>query len=143
MTIGRSRVATGRSSARTIGFSMVGLVVLWAAPTSAQPVPAEPQGFFTERQANSGQGSYRSICTPCHGDAVVETLANWTGGADTFYAFISSAMPADGPGSLPPETYLRIMAYLLREIGLPPGASELTADPELLRSIDLAAAPAP
>jgi len=112
-----------------------------AALGSAEIASAQPAGFFTDRQASQGQGAYRGNCAPCHGDAVIESLAAWTGGVDTFYGFISSAMPQDAPGSLPPATYVSILAYLLREVGAPAGTTELTSDPEALRAISLTPAP--
>jgi hypothetical protein len=52
-------------------------------------------------------------------------------------------MPQDAPGSLPPATYVAILAYLLREVGVPAGTTELTNDPAALQAITIAPAAVP
>jgi hypothetical protein len=44
-------------------------------------------------------------------------------------------MPQGNAGSLSPETYADIIAYILKANGLPPGQDELKGAPETLRSL--------
>ena len=44
------------------------------------------------------------------------------------FTIVSQNMPATLPASLPPDDYVRIMAYLLQENGYPAGSNELTFD---------------
>jgi alcohol dehydrogenase (cytochrome c) len=45
-----------------------------------------------------------------------------------FYQHISTAMPQDRPGALKPEEYAAIVAWALRQNGLPAGDREVPAD---------------
>ena len=47
-------------------------------------------------------------------------------------------MPEDAPGSLPPQQYVDIVAYILRMNGFEPGSTELPADAEVLKELSLA-----
>src|SRR5690606_4168647 len=53
-----------------------------------------------------------------------------------FYGFIASAMPASAPGSLPPQQYADITAYLLNQNGYPIGTEDLPPDEDILAQID-------
>jgi hypothetical protein len=44
-------------------------------------------------------------------------------------------MPESDPGSLAPEAYAGILAYLLQESGYPEGALDLPLDPSSLEQI--------
>jgi hypothetical protein len=52
---------------------------------------------------------------------------------------IGTAMPQQDPGSLPPETYVDIISFVLSKNGVPPGARELPADLQALQSIRVTA----
>lgn len=103
---------------------------------------------FTAEQAAAGQTAYNSQCAQCHGRqlegpdapgiAGQDVMQNWDS-AGGLYDFISVAMPPSAPGLLGEETYLNIVAYIMKFNGAEPGDAPLTADPDLLYSVSLAA----
>lgn len=109
--------------------------------------PAVAAGFTAE-QAEAGQQAYNSQCAQCHGRqlegpeapglAGQDVMQNWDS-AGGLYDFISVAMPPSAPGQLGEETYLNIVAYIMKFNGAQPGDQPLTADPDLLYSVSLAA----
>ena len=63
----------------------------------------------------------------------VEGKALW----ETF-DFVSSEMPEDDPGSLRPEEYAAVLAYIFSVYGQPSGDAELATDQESLEAITIA-----
>jgi alcohol dehydrogenase (cytochrome c) len=94
---------------------------------------------FTADQAQRGQRVFTSVCSTCHGrNDFVGPIFALTWMADpvgNLYEFASTNMPQDAPGSLPPEDYAAVVAYLLQLNGRSPGERELPADPGLLGSM--------
>ena len=93
-------------------------------------------GLYTVEQAQRGQRIYTTVCGTCHGRTeftgsmfqltwMAEPLGN-------LFQHISTAMPQDNPGSLEPEEYAAVIAYLLQLNGRPAGDSPLPADAEAL-----------
>ncbi|MEQ1757392.1 MAG: cytochrome c [Vicinamibacterales bacterium] len=98
-------------------------------------------GVYTATQADRGGSVYEEKCTSCHASRM------W--GSDwpeksvwDIYDTISNFMPADNPGSLTPQQYRDVVAYILKTNKLPAGAAELPESAEELRNIRLDA-PAP
>lgn len=87
---------------------------------------------FTTAQADRGQRLFTDVCGVCHGSAEFRgALFDLTWMADPvadFFQFISQSMPQDRPGSLTPEEYASVVAYLLRLNGLTAGDAELPSD---------------
>jgi mono/diheme cytochrome c family protein len=96
-------------------------------------------GIFTAAQAERGKTAYGQNCATCHGAnlvSVVEEAPSLTG--FTFgtkfvgktvgerYEKIRTTMPVGGEGSLPDQTYLDIIAFILSFNGYPAGSTELT-----------------
>ncbi|MCH7475336.1 MAG: hypothetical protein IIA27_11765 [Gemmatimonadetes bacterium] len=54
---------------------------------------------------------------------------------ENFLSFVTSAMPQEEPGTLRPQEYLDVVAYILQANGYPAGDRELTAEPSVLRAI--------
>jgi mono/diheme cytochrome c family protein len=93
---------------------------------------------FTAEQATTGKAAYAKSCASCHlpdlsGNAEIPALAGkpfkeaW--GARTtkeLLDYMSAAMPYGGP-SLPADTYLSILAYILQSNGAATGAQPLSA----------------
>lgn len=96
---------------------------------------AQAEGYITEDQIAAGNTAYQAECASCHGQDMVASIARYPSAA-LFYTFISQAMPASAPGSLPPQQYADIVAYLLSENGWPVGSEVLPADTEVLSTID-------
>ena len=102
------------------------------------------QEYTTAEQIARGETAYAQQCATCHGQDIVGSIQGYPD-ASLFFNFISTAMPANAPGSLPPQQYADIVAYLLSENGYPVGTEDLPADPEILAQIDpraIEAAPA-
>jgi mono/diheme cytochrome c family protein len=120
------------------------IAVAVAAQEAARSVR---DGVFSAAQAARGERLFASICTNCHelseftaADAYLEEVDGkplW----ETF-EYISSEMPEDDPGSLRPQDYADVLAYLFRMYGLPSGDSDLGVDEQSLRAIAIAR-PAP
>ncbi len=73
--------------------------------------------------ADAGKQVFGSICATCHGangeglkgPAIIDADANLGiyGDGKGLYDYVSQNMPQDSPGSLSPEEYLQVVAYLL------------------------------
>ena len=96
---------------------------------------AQAQDYTTQEQVARGQAAYSAQCASCHGQDIVDSIAGYPNVA-LFYSFISSAMPASAPGSLPPQQYADITAYLLNQNGYPVGTEDLPPDEDILAQID-------
>jgi mono/diheme cytochrome c family protein len=98
--------------------------------------------IYTEAQAAKGKTDYETSCSGCHGI----TLEGGRGRPLTGNAFstkwdfqsvnqlfteIKTRMPRDQPGSLTPESYLAIVAYILQTNKFPSGDTALVADTKL------------
>ncbi len=114
-------------------------------PIGAAPVPAVGgsggAGFFSTEQAERGRQSFQKTCLECH--AVSEFRGpdfEWRWRRQTAWALyteISWNMPEDMPGSLPPETYADIVAFILEINEYASGDTELKATPEAMATIPL------
>ena len=92
---------------------------------------------FTAEQAAAGRTSYGQICVACHG-ADLQTLPNarlvgpdfasrWQDrGFNELLSKVRTTMPPEGPGALPENIYLNVLAYILQQNGADPGTERLT-----------------
>jgi len=123
-----------------------------AASSEAAPIPAAGTvASYTEEQAKRGKGEYDDNCSGCHGTTLGGSgeapgvvgkgfRERWfIGSPEPFYTFVSTNMPQGAQGSLPPETYADIVAYLLSKNKVPAGDTELPHDPAALTNIVLPA----
>ena len=124
-----------------LGAAALGLAASWTlmAQTAGRTVR---DGVFTSEQAERGARVFGTICTNCH------EIAEFTGpGAyledvegkplwETF-ELVSSEMPEDDPGSLRPEEYAAVLAYIFSIYGVPSGEAELAADQASLEAITI------
>ena len=112
-------------------------------------------GIYTEGQAARGKGVYLEQCVECHkedlrGDG--QMTPSLVGIGFTFrwkdktlydyFVGLRDTMPQSAPGSLGEATYADLVAYMLSEIGYPPGEEELSTDVTELKDIAIEA-PAP
>lgn len=111
--------------------------------TSAENNTVAASGaFYTEDQARRGQRAFRRICAECHytsefrGPVFVDAWRRKT--ARDLYREIRRTMPDDRPGSLAPQLYADVIAYMLELNGYAAGRTELPPDEEALRSLSLA-----
>jgi alcohol dehydrogenase (cytochrome c) len=99
-------------------------------------------GAFTEAQAAAGRSSYLANCAGCHLADLrganearplvgADFMRTWGGRtAQELVAYLSLTMPPPpaAPGSLGPQSYVNLAAFLLNANGAVPGTSELTAE---------------
>lgn len=129
--------------------ALAGLAVALAGALAAG-VPASGKGsrsgVYTDEQAAEGARVYAVHCAMCHGtrlEGTVETpglvgkfVARWADrpAADLF-DYVSRAMPQSAPGRLGPEDNARLVAFLLKANGVPPGTVPLPANDAALQRI--------
>lgn len=100
-------------------------------------------GVYTAQQASRGETRFQQVCESCH------RINDFSGGrfrvvwvgrtvGDLFFS-MSTLMPEDSPGSLSPEEYADIVAYMLRENGYPEGGENLAAELNELEVISIVA----
>jgi len=96
-------------------------------------------GVYTEEQAARGRDTYAMQCKSCHTPMshTGPTFASWWDRKplSELYLFISVKMPKNEPGSLQPNEYADLVAYLLRMNDMPGGSEELPADSVALKKI--------
>jgi mono/diheme cytochrome c family protein len=128
---------------RRIGIA-VGLLCALGHEAAAQKDSGAAQrpassGVYTTEQATRGEEAYGANCMGCHTTAshMGDTFANSWGGRplSELYGFIKAAMPKTEPGSLAPEEYASIVAYILKLNGMPAGKQPLPADSAALGRI--------
>ncbi len=103
-------------------------------PDSGQQKAADPPKLYTEAQAEQGQQVFIQNCASCHGEqlqgksapAIAGTaflkkadLLGWSV-ADMRHLVVTQ-MPRDNPGSLSPDQYAAVIAYLLDKDCYPAG----------------------
>lgn len=113
---------------------LCGLAYLLAYPAAAQ------EAEFTAGQAERGQRVYEDACAVCHMSSLdgafeapalkgANFLNQWSGRrVGEFYGLISETMPTQSPGSLTPEQYVDITAYVLQQNGVQSTHSALEID---------------
>lgn len=139
MTPGVRRVR-GRAGVTRLLILAAGLTACSTAappPPAAEPAPTElTLASFTAEQADRGERVFTSVCSVCHGRnefrGPIFALTWRVEPVGNLFQHISTTMPQDQPGSLSPDEYAAVVAYLLRLNGRTPGDHELPADAELL-----------
>jgi mono/diheme cytochrome c family protein len=95
-------------------------------------------GAYSDAQADRGAEAYTAACARCHGDDLRgvggvligdQFMRGWqTDTVDSLFMRIRSTMPARAAGSLEDNTYLDIIAFVLKANSFPSGTKELTLD---------------
>jgi len=112
-----------------------------AAPLASTAIAqAAKPALYTDAQATAGAQIYASSCAACHGAALEGVAAPALKGAPfgemstaqsmtaaTLLEVIANTMPQSDPGSLKPEDYAAVTAYILQQNGYPAGATALAA----------------
>jgi len=112
-------------------------ITLAAAPLIATAQPAKP-ALYTADQATAGAGVYNQACAACHGSQLEGVAAPALKGsafgemanaqsltADALLDVIANTMPQSDPGSMKPEEYAAVTAYILQQNGYPAGGAAL------------------
>lgn len=105
----------------------------------------------TDEQAKKGEAAYQSVCASCHGTDLRSTepeAPDLTEGAFKFgwqgktiaekFETIRNTMPPGRKGNVDDQTYLDIVAYILRFNKVPEGNQALQPDLEKLKQIVIA-----
>ena len=123
---------------KTLVVILLTIPTLAAAQKSATP-RSTLTGVYSEQQAARGQDVYAGMCKSCHTAATHTGAAfekSWEGHPlSELFGFISTRMPKNEPGSLAPEEYVDVLAYLLKLNQMPAGAAELPPDTVVLGAI--------
>jgi len=113
-----------------------------AVPVAPAPVAGARSvkaGVYTAAQADRGQALYRSKCASCHAPNRFTDDLFYTSFAGKplweMFDVISDTMPEDNPGSMKPEEYVDVMAYLLKLNNFPTGNTELPVAKQALSAI--------
>lgn len=110
-----------------------------AEPADTAKGPTTLDGVYTDEQASRGKDVYLSSCRSCHTPQshTGATFNKWWRGKhlSDLFAFVSTRMPKNDPGSLAPEDVADVMAYLLKMNAMPVGPAELPADADSLKPI--------
>jgi mono/diheme cytochrome c family protein len=134
----------GSLSGWTIAFGLcilAGRVTLGQSAVKKAPDPGRTtlSGVYTAQQASRGKNVYAGICKQCHTPEshTGATFAKWWAGKQLsdLFMYVTQNMPKNDPGSLAPEEYVDVMAYLLRMNAMPVGKTELPPDPDELQKI--------
>jgi mono/diheme cytochrome c family protein len=102
-------------------------VVLAAPPMLAAQDTTSTSAAIAAQQVDIGEQWFRARCLECH---AVGALSNadfrlkWAGkNAFELYEQIRKTMPEEAPGSLTGPTYVSIVAYLVKQNGMPVGTA--------------------
>ena len=118
---------------------VVGLALIGTAAAGTGLQSQSGPAVYTQAQAGRGQQAYTATCASCHGAdlqgindapplAGDAFLMAWGGQrVSDLVGFVQQSMPPSGPGSLPPDTTLDLVAYVLKSIGARAGDQPLTA----------------
>jgi mono/diheme cytochrome c family protein len=120
------------------------LVVLALPALQAQPKPKTVlDGVYTEAQAKQGMDAYEAKCASCHKQTLdggaealplrdVHFLETWRDDTlEPLFNHMATRMPrrpVGEPGTLPANTYVDIIAYILKVNEYPAGQTELTKE---------------
>lgn len=109
-----------------------------APPTAASPTtPSTLSGVYTAEQASRGKEVYYGSCKSCHSPEshTGPTFAKWWRGKplSDLFAFVSTRMPKNDPGTLDPSDVADVIAYLLKLNAMPVGKDELYPDADSLK----------
>jgi mono/diheme cytochrome c family protein len=108
-------------------------------------------GVYTADQSQRGEKVAAAACASCHGDKMVGSdvgpallgegfVSNWSGStARDLFEKIQQTMPADGPGTLKPQQYADLLAYIFQINSFPAGSVEIAADPTALKLVTIKA----
>lgn len=110
-----------------------------AQVSEAAPATSTRAGVYTAEQAGRGKIMYAGMCRSCHSPAshTGATFEKWWKGRTVavLFAYMSSQMPKNNPGSMNPDEYADVVAYLLKMNAMPTGARELAADSTALATL--------
>ena len=130
----------------------LGFALLGTAYSSVQAqAKSVLDGIYTTAQAERGKAVYAMNCVGCHGEKQEGGNAGPTlsgpdftngykdGSAGALLTKISQDMPSSAPGSLEPQQYADVFAFVLSVNKYPAGQTEAPKDPAELKNVKMAA----
>jgi mono/diheme cytochrome c family protein len=119
---------------------MIGGPWLSATAQGTEDAPrSASSGVYSSVQATRGRDLYAVQCRSCHTPEshTGAIFDSWWGGRllSDLFEYVQERMPKNEPGSLTPQEYADVVAYLLRMNKLPSGSEELSTDVAVLRRI--------
>jgi polar amino acid transport system substrate-binding protein len=137
----------GGRHAKYLGI-LVLIITVANVPRAAEKLA--PPLVYSSAQAQAGGIAYSRYCASCHGasleggagPALKGTMFTQLAAAQSLTAqallnVIVQTMPQSEPGSLAPEQYAAVVAYLLQENGYPAGKRDLVSDDPNLKLFKL------
>ena len=124
----------------TVIFAIVFSLVSQYAAAQDNPPKSTLDGIFSEDQAKIGEKIFQVSCVACHlPEQFGETfIQSWTGATvRDLFDLTSALMPEDQPGSLKPEEYVAILAYIFNMNSFPSGPVALNEQREVLGNISI------
>ena len=144
---GLSAQSVPRRLALLLGTSL-GIGVGGTSCAVADPAASSLPAVFSPDQAKRGRQIYGASCADCHGAELQGTAGPALAGpafvrrwespersADDLFYVLRTSMPKLAMGSLTPEDYRAVFAYLLQRNGWPAGSRPFDASDTLLRLI--------
>jgi mono/diheme cytochrome c family protein len=114
--------------ARFLPLTIAGLAALGIAAAAAG-TRSTRDGVYSAAQADRGEKTYKAKCGTCHMPDQFSGfvfMQSWTGQTvDALYDNLRTTMPKDNPGSMKPQEYADVIAYLLKINRLPSGDADL------------------
>jgi mono/diheme cytochrome c family protein len=135
-----------------IGTAAIALTVALSVPMTVRPGAQDKpdgkgktperttlSGIYTDLQVARGEETYYASCVNCHprGTYAGQSFkANWGGRPlSDLYDWVLNRMPKNDPGTLTSEQSVDVIAYILKENGLPAGKTKIPADEAALKAI--------
>ena len=116
-----------------------------AKPPAAGQKPASAgqkttmSGIYTSAQVDRGEQMYYTVCIACHPKGTYAGpgfKANWGGKPlSDLYDWVLNKMPKNDPGTLSPQESVDVIAYILKQNGMPEGKTTMPTDMRTLRNI--------
>ena len=130
-----------QTTLRRAGAVTACLVLLTATGAVAQKSAenSTAAGVYTQDQATRGADVFAGMCKSCHtadshtGPNFMKAWGNRP--LSELFVYLVTKMPKNDPGSLPPDEYAQVLAYLLKLNGMPAGPTELPTDSMLMKNI--------
>jgi mono/diheme cytochrome c family protein len=132
--------STGIRMLLAAGLVCWALLVAATTPLGARVQKTANDGVYTAAQADRGEALFQEACASCHAPAEFTTddfLKKHTGQPlHALYEIVADTMPMDNPGTLKPQQYADLLAYILEVNKFPPGEEELKSAADALKAIE-------
>jgi mono/diheme cytochrome c family protein len=113
-----------------------------AAMLGGRAEAADAIGPFTQSQVSAGRTAFLNNCSGCHNSYLLGNsgpplagryfLEDWSDKSTRqLFRFASTNMPLNAAGTLPEETYLNLIAFILAVNGAKPGPVPLAKDSDV------------